>query len=163
MTTSLYYILEETRAKRDGRPAAWQDQISFSLAENGAIVMTVPPNFSPTAVVEVYKEAREHYYPGRRSKPLLPKWQAFFVYAIRAGVDPDNFAGSCDVSKLVDDFNENEGWMITAEERRRISNTWKKTIKSIDKFLVPALQEPDRSPATIDQQLPAPLPLAFLP
>lgn len=139
---TLYKILSDARARRDGCAATWQDIISCELTESGAIAMIVPPNSSPTEVQEAYRQARDHHYPNRRSKPINDKWRAFFSYAIAAGVDPDNLAGSCDTSRLVEAFNKNktvqkEEWIITPHERRRITDTWRKIVQSIDKFLLP--------------------------
>lgn len=140
MTESLYSILEKARAKRDNRPHAWLDNIVVKLVGN-TIVMTVPPNIAPTDVAKAYKAARSKFYSCRRSKPISPKWAAFFIYAIEAGVDPDNLAASCNLSQLVSNFNNETRWSINSQERRRVTQIWKVIIRSLDKFLVPQTEE----------------------
>lgn len=142
-TQDLWVKVEAARAKRDGRAAEnLATEISFGIAEDEyCIVLVIPPTCPPEQVRQAYKEARAKYYPiERRTKPLGAKMAAFVSYAIESEVNPDDLSGSCNVSQLVDNFNLTD-WVvngdldpINAAERRRLTNTWRRCINSIDRF-----------------------------
>lgn len=101
------------------------------------ILMEVSMEAAPEDVRTAYKLQRDRVYPRKRSKPLDDKTVAFARFVLEQdGVAPDRPE---DWQSIVTSWNDlpevrDRSWEIESDERRRISNTYKRAIDAIESF-----------------------------